>query len=76
MQACDFVDGKIIVAYGFGTSAVPSGLCVYLTNGDILADYNLSIFQSVEPEGVCFDRSNKKLLLSLVNKYLYEIELK
>ena len=75
IQACDFWNGNIVVAYGFGTVAVPSGLSIYNTNGDMVADYNLSIFQSVEPEGICFDRATGMLLISLVNKKVYEIAL-
>ena len=44
LQAMDYVDGKIIVAYGLGTSAVPNGITIYNTNGDIIGTYDLDIF--------------------------------
>ena len=74
MRACDYYEGRIIVAYGLGTSAAPSGMFVCNTNGDILAEYDLDIFASTEPEGVCFDRDTHELLVSTVGRSLYKIE--
>lgn len=74
MQGCDYYEGRIIAAYGLGTSTAPSGMFVCNTNGDILAEYDLSIFASTEPECVCFDRDTHELLVSLVNSKLYKIE--
>lgn len=74
MQGCDYYEGRIIVAYGLGTSTAPSGMFVCDTNGDILVEYNLNIFASTEPECVCFDRDTNELLVSLVNRQLYKIE--
>lgn len=73
MQACDYYEGKILVAYGLGTTEAPSGLFVCNTVGDILAEYKLGIFATVETEGVCIDRDTKQLLISLLNKRLYAI---
>lgn len=74
MQACDYYEGRIIVAYGLGTSAAPSGMFICNTAGDVLAEYDLNIFASTEPEGVCYDRETGELLLSLVNGSVYRIE--
>lgn len=74
MQACDYYEGRIVVAYGLGTAVAPSGMFVCNTAGDILAEYDLNIFASTEPEGVCYDRETGELLLSLVNGNVYRIE--
>ena len=72
-QGMDFYEGKIFLAYGLGTSAVPCGLIVFDANGTILADYVLNIFESVEVEGVCYRRENKELLVSLANRNVFSI---
>ena len=64
MQSCDFVDGKIIVINGTGTAGLPNGYRIFNTNGDIIAEYVLNSYSTVEPEGVCFDRDAKELLIS------------
>ena len=64
MQSCDFVDGKIIVINGAGTAELPNGYRIFNTNGDIIAEYVLNSYSTVEPEGVCFDRDAKELLIS------------
>lgn len=73
MQAADFYYGKIAVMWGLGTTEIPSGMAIYNSSGDMLAEYKLSIFSNVETEGVCFDRSTGDLLISLVNKKVYKI---
>lgn len=73
MQSCDYVDGKIIVAYGGGTTALPSGVRTYNTSGDVLAVYSINAIATVEPEGVAFDRDDWRLLLSDVNKNVMQI---
>ena len=74
MQACDFVNGKIIVAWGLATGTAPSGMAVYDTNGNMLAEYKSTILSANEPEGVCYDRANNRLLFSVINKKLYKVE--
>ena len=74
MQSVDYYQGKILMLYGLGTVAAPSGMRIYNTAGDVLATYDLSIFASTEPEGIAYDRENKKLLVSLYNKNLYKVE--
>lgn len=73
MQACDLFNDRIIVINGLGNSTCPNGYRVFDTNGNILADYYLGNFSTVEPEGVCIDRDNHELLISLVNKKLYKL---
>ena len=72
MQAADYYNGKIIITWGTGTVELPSGMAIYNTSGDILAEYNLSIFSTSEPEGVCFSRESEKLLIGIWN-VVYEI---
>ena len=64
MQACDFIYGKIYVLYGGGTAYNPSGFTVYNTNGDIIGEYHLKVFEDAEPEGVCIDRVSKTIYVS------------
>lgn len=73
MQAADYYGGKIAVAYGLATNELPCGIFVFNTNGDLLSEYSLDAFQSVEIEGICFDRTTKKLLVSDVNKVVYTL---
>ena len=72
MQACDFYNGKIAVGWGLGTEASPSGMAIYNSEGDILAEYHLEIYEHNEPEGICFDRKNKTLLHAML-RTVYEI---
>lgn len=72
MQACDFFEDRIIVLWGSSTSA--KGYRVYDTSGNTLATYYLNSINSVEPEGVCIDRTTHTLLISDVNKKLFEIK--
>lgn len=73
MQAADYYDGKIAILWGAGTSAMPSGMAVYNTAGDILCRYNLDIFASTEPEGIFIERDSGSILVSDVNKNVYRI---
>lgn len=73
MQAADFYNGRIAVLWGMGTTASPSGMAIYNTNGDILAEYTLSVFASAEPEGVFFKRDTGELLISLIDKNVYAL---
>lgn len=73
MQACDFVDGKIFVAYGLGTTSVPTGVAIYNTSGDIIGEYDLQTFSETELEGICYDSDRQILLISDVGYNLYSI---
>lgn len=64
MQSCDFVDGKIIALNGSAISSLQNGFRVYNTSGDIISEYFLNSYAGIEPEGVCFDRDKKELLMS------------
>lgn len=74
MQAVDYYQGKIVILFGFGTSAAPSGMRVYNTNGDVLADFYIDVLADNEPEGVMFERDKNVLLISDVDKKVYKIE--
>lgn len=76
MQALDFVDGKIFVLNGFGTTSVPNGYRIYNTNCDVIAEYIIGSQDSVETEGIFVDRNTKEIYISYVNKYLYKISFK
>lgn len=64
---------KIIVAYGVGTTALPSGVLTYNTSGDVIAVYSIDAIATVEPECVAFDRDDWRLLLSDANKNVMQI---
>lgn len=71
MQACDYYNGLIIVGYGLGDAN--TGIYIYNTNGDVLEDYKTSVTNSMEIEGVYFDRSTKEIYFTTVNKNVYKI---
>ena len=73
LQSCDLYNDRIIVLNGGGTSEMPNGYKVYDTSGNVLADYILPTFSTLEPEGVCVDRNTGKLMLSFSTKDLYTI---
>lgn len=73
MQSVDFFQGKIFMLFGLGTIAAPSGMRVYNTAGDVLSTFDLSLFASREPEGICVDRDTLDLLVSDLSKNLYSI---
>lgn len=73
LQSCDFYDNKVYATYGLGTSAIPCGLDVYSTSGELLAEYTLDIFSSTETEGLFVDRATGDILLSLYDKKVYRI---
>lgn len=73
MQSVDFYEGKIMMLNGLGTVAAPSGMRIYNTAGDVIATFDLSTFTALEPEGICFDRDNKVLLVSDVNRMVYKV---
>ena len=76
MQDCDFYAGKIIILYGGNDlSGVKRGIYIFNTSGDVISEFGLdSLFAGDEPEGVCFDRANNKLLVSGYNKKVYELK--
>ena len=73
MQGCDFVDGKIFVMYGLGSSSAPNGYVIFDTSGNILAEYIIASKSTLEPEGICVDRSTNDIYISYLNKKLYKI---
>lgn len=74
MQAADFYGGKIFLLFGGNdASGVPARVYVFNTVGDIIAEMSIPIFTGDEPEGICFDRDTKTLLVSSFAKNLYEI---
>lgn len=73
MQSADYYEGKILMLYGLGTSAIPGGMRIYNTAGDVLATFDLAFFASTEPEGIMFEREGKRLMVSDYGRNLYEI---
>lgn len=73
MQAADIIDGKIIILWGMGTLEQPSGMMIYNTAGDVLAEYNLTILRDKEPEGVCIDRTTKEIYISDISKNIFKL---
>ena len=74
MQAADYYNGRIAVLWGMGTAASPSGMAIYNTNGDILAEYTIDVFANREPEGIFFNRKNGEIIVSTVAKVVYKIK--
>ena len=74
LQSMDFVDGKIIAGWGLGSVTVPDGIAIYNTNGDIIARFDLLIFNITELEGIAFNRTlGGGIYASLWNKSIYKI---
>ena len=74
LQACDFFDGKVIVQYGGNdASGVLHGIRVYDTSGCLLSEIHLNVFTGSEPEGLCYDRTNRCLLVSDYYRYVFRI---
>lgn len=73
MQSADYYNGRIAVLWGLGTNANPSGMAIYNTVGDILAEFTVKEFKNAEPEGVYFDRKTGELTVSVVSKRVYQI---
>ena len=76
IQGVDFYNGRILVGWGLGTSQAPTGLAVYDTNGNMLCEYKVESFGANEIEGVCFDRTNNRLMFSFINQKVFKIEAK
>lgn len=74
IQDADFVNGKIIVAYGL--SNTPNGIFVFNTNGDMIADYHLTSMNNIEYEGVDFNKTTHDLTFTDVNRNMYRITTK
>lgn len=76
IQDVDFYNGRILVAWGLGSVAAPSGMAVYDTNGNMLTEYRAYTIRANEPEGVCFDREGNRLLFSTITQKVFQIEQK
>ena len=73
-QGCDFVNGLIIIANGQGSATLPNGFRVFNTNGDMVGYYVLNEFESLEPEGIFYDKSNNDLYVSIDYPiYIYKV---
>lgn len=75
MQAADLHNGRIAILWGMGTSALPSGMGIYDTSGNILGIYALDVFASQETEGIYIDRETGDITISLANKKVYSLPL-
>lgn len=65
IQAIDFVDGKLFVINGFGTTTIPNYYKIYNTVGDVIGEYKLSQTSTNEPEGIFVDRDTKDVYLGI-----------
>jgi hypothetical protein len=72
MQSCDYLDGKIFVVYGLGTTAVPNGFIILNTNGDIISEYVIGSKATTEPEGVFVDRATRDVYFSYISKRVFK----
>lgn len=72
IQGTDFYANKMIVSYGAG-GTTKSGLFICGKDGTMLADFEIDAMQGYEPEGVFFDKSTNRLLITIQND-LYSIE--
>ena len=72
-QACDFVDGKIIVSSGLATSASPNEYRILNTNGDLISELILGDLTSVEQEGIFVDRTTYEIYISKLSGNVYKI---
>lgn len=73
MQGCDFIDGKIFVLNGMGTNALPNGYRIYNTNGDVIGEYVIGTYSTLEPEGVFVNRETKEIYISYGNGKVYRV---
>lgn len=71
MQACDFFEGRIIVANGGGDVDMPNGFRIYDTDGNVISNYILGSFATSEPEGVFVDRTNMNIYICFYGKPLF-----
>lgn len=76
LQSMDYYRGKIFMLYGIVPPDAPSGMRVYNTNGDVLAEFKIKVFANTEPEGICFDEDTYTLYVSNQPKKLYKITAK
>ena len=72
MQACDFVNGRIIVLNGFGTPTI-NGYRIYTTDGDIISEFVLGSISAQEPEGIFIDRARFDMFISTGGKRIYRV---
>ena len=74
IQGMDLFNDRILLMHGMGTSASPSGMHVFNTSGDVLADYFLTTMPSTtEYEGVYIDRESHEIYISDVSANIYRI---
>lgn len=76
LQSMDYYRGKIFMLYGIVPPNAPSGMRVYNTNGDVLAEFVLKVFANTEPEGICFDEDTYTLYVTNQPKKLYKVSAK
>ena len=72
-QGLDFVNGRIFVTFGLGTSAIPNGFVVFDTSGNVLSEYVLNSISSDEPQGIFIDRTTYQLFIKNSGTSLREI---
>lgn len=75
MQSVDLYRDRLIVLYGTGISEKPNAYLVYSTKGEILGEYVIGSKDTIEPEGVFFDREDHDLLISYYDKSVYRVSL-
>lgn len=73
LQSVDYYQGKILMLFGLGTVVAPSGMRIYNTAGDVLVTYDLNIFESTEPEGICINRDTLDLFVTDANKSVFKV---
>ena len=74
IQGMDLFNDRILLMHGMGTTTSPSGMHVFNTSGDVLADYYLSTLPSTkEYEGVYIDRESHEIYISDVGANIYRI---
>lgn len=74
MQSVDTYFDLFIVLNGLGTGALPNGYRVYNKSGDVVSEYVIGSFNSIEPEGIFIDRDTNDIYISFINKSVYKIE--
>lgn len=74
IQAVDYWDDRILLMHGLGSDVSPSGMLVFNTLGQVVANYELQTVPSTtEYEGVCFDRETKNIYISDAYSNIYII---
>ena len=80
-QGMDFVEGRIYIAYGHGTTDDPSAIIVCDANATVLGELRLGVLNggatynaSTEIEGVFVKRDGSGILFSTCDLALYSVE--